>query len=321
MRPSGESRPILIAVSIALIILIFFAISVATAFFAARFSTQITDIPLPSQRPVEAAQTTQTAQTQATGEATAQTETMSPVEASTTATAPGAETAPETPTATPRVAVIAPPVQETPDGAAPATAATEQASAGTAPLLFDVAYTPYIEDAFDSPDRGWPVRSTPTSSTAYITGTYQLALYGQAAIVVSTPLDADTYRIRADVMVEDGTGGLIFLGAQPSIHYRLLISTNGTYAVQEQQGTDKVTNIVAWTESSALRRGANVVNQLQIERRNNQIAVSANDQLLTLIELETAEAAGQFGFVLAAETGQGNATFDNLVVERGSVQQ
>lgn len=312
MNQSGEARPMLIAFIIALVAFIFFVVSLSAAFFANRLSADIIDMPLPSRLPLGAAQTAQP-----------QTANVSPTvieeASSVAASAPSVETTastPQLPTATPRVAVIAPPAQETPPPAEAASAPTAQASEATAPSVADVRYKRYLEDSFDSSSSGWPVRNTPTSSTAYITGTYQLTLYGQRAIVISAPIDADVYKIQADVILKEGTGGLTFLSGQPATYYRVLISTSGTFAVQKQEGTERVTDIVAWAPSPAIEQGTNAVNRLQIERRNDQIAVSANDQLLTLMELNTADATGQFGFVLASETGLGTALFDNLVVDR-----
>lgn len=180
----------------------------------------------------------------------------------------------------------------------------------------------FVSDSFDSTASGWLVRTSSRSSAGYVAGRYRLALSGQTDLGVSTAVQAEAYRLSADVAVAEGAAGLIFLAARPTTFYRLMISADGRYAVQMRQlDSGTVTNLIDWSESAALRRGPDAINRLQVERSGASVRCLANDQLLATLSLPDAPFSGQYGFALAEATGRGEASFDNLVGEYVSTQR
>lgn len=178
-----------------------------------------------------------------------------------------------------------------------------------------------ISDSFDSSASGWLVRTTTRSSAGYQDGRYRLTLSGQTDLGVSTALHADEYRLSADVSIQAGSAGLVFLAAEPTTFYRLLISGDGTYAIQSrQQDALSPLNLVGWTESTALRRGPDATNRLRVERTGELVRCFANDRLLAELTLSDGSFTAQYGFALSDATGQGEATFDNLVAEYRAAQ-
>lgn len=178
-----------------------------------------------------------------------------------------------------------------------------------------------ISDSFDSSASGWLVRTTTRSSAGYRAGRYQLTISGQTDLGVSTALQADEYRLSADVSIQAGSAGLVFLAAEPTTFYRLLISGDGTYAIQSrQQDALSPINLVGWSESTALRRGPDAINRLRVERTGELVRCFANDHLLAELTLSDGSFTAQYGFALTDATGQGEATFDNLVAEYRAAQ-
>jgi hypothetical protein len=96
-----------------------------------------------------------------------------------------------------------------------------------------------------------------------------------------------------------------------------MINTTGAYAIQSLRN-DQVRNVVDWTNSPALN---GTTTQLRIERQGNTVQFSANDQALTTFTVPNGSSSNQIGVALASDTGQGQATFSNLVVEELSVSQ
>lgn len=322
MQPSSESRLPLIGVIVGVVIITLFAISLGAVFLTSRLVPEITDVPLPTTLvgqvvPTQGSTTVTipTVPIVVAGETPTDAATALAPLTSTFITEDIIETPPaNTATPTPFSIVIAPPPSESEP---PINSNTTAITGTSEPITRPPAnLEPYLEDGFNSADSGWPVRSTQTSSAAYANGQYQLSLNAQAAIVVSSPLDAEAFRLEADVIVRNGNGGLIFLAAQPATFYRVLIRADGTYAVQMQQGTDTITELVGWTASPALRVGIDALNKIQVERRGDRVDIAANGQPVATLTIAEDEVAGQFGFVLTSETGQAQAAFDNLIVQR-----
>lgn len=213
---------------------------------------------------------------------------VSPVAATATATARAA-------TATPTVA----PVTPTPEITVTAEAAQ--------PELF------VLED-FDGDTESFLTRETPSWSAGVADGRYQLVLNGQRSIGFTTALP-ESYRLSFDVTLDQGGAGMVFLFAAPATTYRILITPEGAYALERQEGTEAV-QLVNWTESPALQRGADAVNRIDIERQDDQVRFFANDQLLTTYTIEPGLLESRYGFVLTSKSGQGRALFDNLRGER-----
>jgi hypothetical protein len=217
---------------------------------------------------------------------------------------------------------IEPIVTNTPEATATATAtptprATPTATTTATPTPPDV----FIEDTFDTEVNGWPTGETETWTAGYVDQRYQLKLNGQTSIGFTTPLPAEQYRLAVDVAVTQGAAGVVFLFAEPATSYRIILSGDGAYAIERQEGnaTTKeniVTKIIDWTQHDALRKLAGETNRLTIEREGERIRFSANDQPLTEFAVPPGPFVNRYGFVLTSRTGQGDATFDNLRGER-----
>lgn len=124
-------------------------------------------------------------------------------------------------------------------------------------------------------------------------------------------LPANNYRTSIDLSLAQGEAGVVFLAAEPATFYRVMINTEGAYAIQSVRN-DEVRNVVDWTTSPALN---GTTNRLRIERQSNTVQFSANDQALTTFTVPDSPANNQIGVALTSETDQGEATFSNLVVE------
>ncbi|PLS79649.1 MAG: hypothetical protein CYG59_12120 [Chloroflexi bacterium] len=175
----------------------------------------------------------------------------------------------------------------------------------------------FIEDTFNSTSSGWLQRKSAKWSADYVDGRYRLVLSGQPSIAITSAHSTDNYRLRVDVAVTEGSAGVVFLAAKPATFYRLLISSDGSYAIQvAQQSPETLSDVVKWTKSAALHQAAGATNRLRIERQGSAIHVFANDQPLADWTIPSGTFISQYGFVLTSATGQGQATFDNLVGER-----
>ena len=174
----------------------------------------------------------------------------------------------------------------------------------------------FVEDTFSSPTSGWPIRQSEQWSAEYVNDRYQLTLTDQTSINVSTSLAVRDYRLSVDVAIVQGSAGVVFLSTDRATFYRLLITADGTYALQIlQQDSNTPTNVVDWTASSALQQGVGVTNRVQVERQNTNIRFVANGQLLTEFTVPSGEFTNQYGFALTSPNNQAQATFDNLIGE------
>ncbi|HEX6291998.1 MAG TPA: hypothetical protein VFZ66_22620 [Herpetosiphonaceae bacterium] len=197
------------------------------------------------------------------------------------------------------------------------TPTTEQPTSSAAPAQPDT----FIEDSFDTAAHGWPSGETETWSAGVVDQRYQLRLNGQTSIGFTTPLPAENYRLGVDVAVEQGGAGLVFLFAEPATSYRIILSPDGGYAIERQEGSatteeNVVTRIVDWTDSAALQDTPGAANRLTIERQGQAIRFIVNDQPLTEFAVPPGPFVNRYGFVLTSRSGQGFATFDNLRGER-----
>lgn len=185
---------------------------------------------------------------------------------------------------------------------------TEVAASAPQPDLF-------IDEDFSSQAAGFPTRETPTWSAGFVDQRYQLVLNGQTSIGFTAAIPTNNYRLDVDVAVEQGGAGVVFLYADPETTYRILITTDGAYAL-ERQSNNEVTKLMDWTESPALQRGPGVTNRLRIERQGDLVRFFANDQPLTEYRIAPGPFVNRYGFVLTSKSGLGKATFDNLRGER-----
>jgi len=173
----------------------------------------------------------------------------------------------------------------------------------------------FSEETFSKPGSGWLERDTPTWSASYVDNAYHLTLEGQPTISVTTTLPATDYRLSVDVSVQRGSAGFLFLVDESQRTYRVLLNSAGRYAVQVEDET-ATTNIIEWTLSNALRRGAAAINRLRVERHGEVLQVFVNDVPVTEWTLLPSEQSiNQYGLVLTTNQSQAQATFDNLVGE------
>lgn len=316
MEQANESRAVLLAAAIAIVVLILFVVSLGAVLIAsstganrgsARTLVNATAAPY---EPVATA-TSVTGIAAATGATPPATATTPPatITASSTATAsPTATTISSTPTATATATAALAATSAATVSSTATPVPTGAVAAGTAKSVT------FVEDHFDSPNSGWPNRDRQTWSAGYAGGRYQITLRGQPTAGVSTVFAADNYRLSADVAVDSGAAGLVFGSVAPATFYRIIIRPDGSFALQRQrQGDDTAVNFVGWTRSPALRPGPGAHNLLRIERRGAALTFYANDQQLARWSIPSPQFNNQYGFALAEPGGTGHATFDDLI--------
>lgn len=211
---------------------------------------------------------------------------------------------------TPSTTVSAP----TPTALPPATETPAPIDPETTPTL-ELTEDVFIRETFDEPSPKFPSRETATSSVGTVDQRYQFKLNGQTLIGASLPLPGENYRLSVDIAIVQGGAGIVFLFSEPATWYHIILSPDGAYAIVRQEN-GVATSVVDWTPSPALQRTPGATNRLQIERRGGLITFFANDELLTEFTVPEGQFNPQFGLVLTSRTGQGEASFDNLLGER-----
>lgn len=217
---------------------------------------------------------------------------------------------------------LEPTVTSTPQATArPTLTATPRATATATTTATPAPPDVFIEDTFETEANGWPTGETETWTAGYVDQRYLLKLNGQTSIGFTTALPAEEYRLGIDVAVNQGAAGVVFLFAEPATSYRIILSTDGAYAIERQEGNattqeNIVTRIIDWTDHAALKKGVGETNRLTIEREGDRLRFTANDQFLTEFAVPPGPFVNRYGFVLTSRTGQGEATFDNLRGER-----
>jgi hypothetical protein len=136
-------------------------------------------------------------------------------------------------------------------------------------------------------------------------------LSGQQNVGITAQIAASNYRLAIDINITEGEAGVVFLATEPNTFYRIMLDTQGRYAIQELYANDQVRNMVDWTKHDALQTPTT---QLRIERQGDTVQFVANNQPLTTFSVPNRVAINQFGVALTSGTSQGEATFRNLVV-------
>jgi hypothetical protein len=179
-----------------------------------------------------------------------------------------------------------------------------------------------IEERFDQRSTSWPQLTTPSWSSAYRDGRYEMRLFGRPSISYSSPLTAHDFQLRVDVQIERGRAGLFFLIDRPNDFYRFLIDAEGRYQLEvEQVGVAQP--LITWTASEALLRGAEAVNQIEVQRIGDELSLYANGALLTTYTLPAGHTLeSRAGLALDAPDGQrdGLALFDNMFARGPDVE-
>ena len=162
----------------------------------------------------------------------------------------------------------------------------------------------------------WPAKAESGWASGYTDGRYWLRLSGQQTISYRVPLDVTEFRITVDVQVNNGYAGLVFLSTEGGELYRFQIDNAGRYRLGRRLG-GTITSMIDWTASSALKRGADAVNQIEVRRVENDLILYANDtQLTTLPVPSDVKLTAQVGMTLdaIARDKLAEAFFDNLIV-------
>jgi hypothetical protein len=162
----------------------------------------------------------------------------------------------------------------------------------------------------------WPAKAESGWASGYTDGRYWLRLSGQQTISYRVPLDTTEFRISADVQVNNGYAGLVFLASDSGELYRFQIDDAGRFRLGRRQGAN-ITTLIDWTASTALKRGAEAVNQIEIRRVEDELTLYANDTKLTALPVPAgAKLTAQVGMTLdaIARDKVAEAFFDNLVV-------
>jgi len=170
-------------------------------------------------------------------------------------------------------------------------------------------------ETFDRPST-WPAQAETGWASGYTDGRYWLRLSGQQTISYRVPLDSAEFRITVDVQVENGYAGLVFLANDVGALYRYQLDSAGRYRLGRRQGSNMAA-LIDWTASSALKRGPDAVNQIEVRRVENQLVLYANQTQLTTFPLpKDQQFTAQVGMTLdaLARDRVAEAFFDNLVV-------
>jgi len=173
-----------------------------------------------------------------------------------------------------------------------------------------------FEDTFDRLDPTWGVEDEsffvqngqlhilPSPDQAYYafnnSGYYDDVDYCVDVIAVNADLAGDSY------------AGEIFWGIDKDNYYSFLITADGYAAVFRRQ-KGKTLSQVDWEQLSAIKTGADAVNQLRVVTKGNQATLYVNGTEFRTITGQPPEDGWQFG-VRAASPKNSKATygFDNV---------
>lgn len=173
------------------------------------------------------------------------------------------------------------------------------------------------EEQFDQPSERFPVVQRSSWSNTYQDGRYYTQVHGRAGINYGTVPVRHDFWLKADVQIERGQAGLFFLIEESNDLYRFLIDTAGRYRLEVQQsGVPEI--LIDWTEGTVLQQGAQAVNRIEVRRIGDELALYANEILLTTYDLpsDSTNGSARIGLALDAppDTDTGSAWFDNLIV-------
>ncbi len=125
-------------------------------------------------------------------------------------------------------------------------------------------------------------------------------------------MSTDDYRLSIDIALERGAAGLVFLAAEPAVVYRIMFDAERGYAIERLPSTADQ-DALDWTPSAAVQA---TPMRVRIERRDTTVQFFANDEPLTTFTVPDGPVTNHVGVALADASGEGQATFTNLVVER-----
>jgi len=172
----------------------------------------------------------------------------------------------------------------------------------------------FVEDTFDSPATGWPVRTSGDWLANYVNGQYETRLTGDKPAGIAYPMKAEDYRMAVDVAVETGAAGLVFLYSEPSSYYWAGVGADGSFGVERIDG-DRVTSVVEWKADPSVPRDGKPA-RITIERQGKLLIVMIGDAHLAHLPVPSGAWENRYGFVVSPRNGVAVARFDNLRGER-----
>lgn len=172
----------------------------------------------------------------------------------------------------------------------------------------------FVDERFGSTATGWIDRADDTWSAQYVDGGYRLALNGQPSMNIAWPAPATDFRLSVDLTIAQGQAGIVFLAQKPATFYRIVLSDDGQYAIQVQQG-EELRTVASWTTSEAIPRSPGTPLQLRVERVDRRVEFWVNNQSLRAWTIPPGEFVSHYGVAVASPEQQAEATFDNLVGE------
>jgi len=131
----------------------------------------------------------------------------------------------------------------------------------------------------------------------------------------------DDFIMQVDVTWVDGelesTSGILFRIQTPEQFYRFDITGNGMYLIQRRNADGSWTRFLEdWTESTAIKTGLRVTNQIKVKAEGPKLAFYVNDQML-LQATDASYAAGKIALAAGTFGRPGtHVAFDNVIVTR-----
>jgi len=178
-----------------------------------------------------------------------------------------------------------------------------------------------FQDDFGDSGSGWEVGEYDFGFVGYREGVYFVT-----ATVIETAMWGVANRSLDNLIIEvdatqvsagpdsDNAYGVVCREDGDANGYYLRISGDGYYSIAKSEGRE-LSELVGWTESSAIRKG-NATNHIQAICNGSTLELSVNGQHLAAVEDGT-HASGDIAFT--ATTYEDEATevhFDNLVVRK-----
>lgn len=172
----------------------------------------------------------------------------------------------------------------------------------------------FVEDNFDSPASGWPVRTTGEWQANYVDGKYETRLTGDKPAGVAYPMKGQDYRISVDVEVEAGAAGMVFLYKEPSSYYWAGVAADGSFGIERIDG-ETVTTVAQWKLEPSIPRDGKPV-RITIERQGKLIMVIVGNAHLAHLPAPSGTWENRYGFVASPRDGLAVVRFDNLYGQR-----
>jgi hypothetical protein len=181
--------------------------------------------------------------------------------------------------------------------------------------------TVVLQDDFSDPNSGWEEDVFDTGSLGYSQGKYVVtstypstAIWGVAGQdYTDVVIEVEATQVRAPASNNNDYGVMCRVKLSGD-GYSFNISGDGYYSIQKM--TDNAfSDLVGWTESSAIRKG-NSTNRLGVVCQGNHLSLYVNGTLLAEV---TDNAYSEGDIALSATTYEDQATevqFDNLVVRK-----